>query len=221
MGCNCHDAKRATSPMPGLTLLDRETTPNGGYRYWQASTRTALNAPTLRILAELVIKHRLSNNIPTGGLDEVMTEVEHQICETAPPNTCRDVQGQVIASGVNMSMEDIKRGAATLWDWFKSGGMKKVDKPLAEERARVCSSCFANKEPEGCTSCASAKLREWVEDIVGGDATAHDGFLKACAFCSCQLKAKVWIPLDVLLRHTPAEQLARLPDYCWMRKEQV
>lgn len=206
--------------MPGLTLLDRETTPNGGYTYWEARTRTRITGPTLRQLAELVIKNRSGNNVLTGGVDEVMVECENQICETAPPNTCRDVQGQVISAGIGLSFEDVKRGTATLVDWFFHG-KKKADKPLAEERARICSSCFANKDAEGCSSCSGGALREIADKIVGGDSTAHDGFLKACSFCGCSTRAKIWLPLDVLLRHTETEQLARLPDYCWMRKEQV
>lgn len=201
-----------------LTMLDRETTPNGGYSFFQTETRTRLIAPTLRQLAESVVTHRKSNGLTAGSLDEVMLECEGQICSTAPPGTCRDVQGQVVMAGVNLSLEDVKRGTATLFDWFLHG-KKKVAKPLAEERARVCSSCFANKEPEGCTPCASGALREIADKIVGGDSTAHDGFLKSCAFCSCVLRAKVWLPVDVLRRHTAADQFERLPEYCWIKKE--
>lgn len=201
-----------------LTMLDRETVPNGGYSYLQTETRTRLTAPTLRLTAETVITHRQNNGLPVGSLDEVMIEIENQICATAPPGTCRDVQGQVVMAGVNLSLEDVKRGTATLVDWFLHG-KKKVEKPLAEERARICSSCYANKDPEGCGSCAAGALREIADKIVGGDSTAHDGFLKSCAYCSCVLKAKVWLPVDVIRRHTPSEQQARLPEYCWIRKE--
>lgn len=219
MGCVCKTVKRELRRSNSmLTMLDRETTPNGGYSFLQAETRTRLTAPTLRHLAEIVITHRQSNGITAGSIEAVMVECEGQICATAPPGTCRDVQGQVVMAGVNLSMEDVRRGTATLVDWFLHG-KRKVDKPLAEERARICSSCFANKEPEGCTSCASGALREIADKIVNGDSTAHDGFLKSCAFCSCVLRAKVWLPVDVLRRHTPDEQKARLPEYCWIKKE--
>lgn len=221
MGCGCKTVKRELRRSNYmLTMLDRETVPNGGYSFLQAETRTRLTAATLRHLAETVITHRQSNSLPTGSVEAVMVECENQICATAPPGTCRDVQGQVISAGINLSFEDVKRGTATLVDWFLHG-KQKVAKPLAEERARICSSCFANKEPEGCSSCSGSALREIADKIVGGDSTAHDGFLKACAFCSCQLRAKIWLPLEVLLRHTPDEQKARLPEYCWIKKESL
>lgn len=201
-----------------MTLLDRETMPPGGYTYFQADTNTRITSPTLRELGEAVIRHRQSNNIPTGNLDAVMLECENQLCATSPPGICRDVQGQLIANGVNLTLEDVKRGTATLVDWFLHG-REKVDRNVATQRAKTCASCYANKDPVGCGSCSANVLREIADKIVGGDSTDYDGFLKACAICGCQTRAKIWLPLNLLRRHMPEDQVARFPAHCWLLTE--
>lgn len=221
MGCLCKRlARRRNAPMPvaNMTLLDPETMPPGGYQYYEKATNTRITSPTLRQLAETVIRHRQANSVTTGDLDIVMVECQNQICSTAPPGVCRDVQGQLVAAGVNLSVNDVISGTRTLWDWWW-GGKQKVDKQKATERAKICASCFANRDPVGCSSCTSSALREFVDKIVGTDATDYDSFLKACAICGCQTRAKVWLPLDLLRKHTSAEKMSRFPEHCWLVNE--
>lgn len=201
-----------------LTMLDRETTPNGGYSYLQSETRTRLTAPTLRLTAETVIKHRQANGIAAGSMDEVMLEIEGQICATAPPGTCRDVQGQVVMSGVNLSLAQVMQGTATLLDWF-SQGREKVSQEIADQRSQTCASCYANKDPDGCGACAGQGLRELADKIVGGKSTRYDSYLKACAICGCSVRAKLWLPIELIRKHTLDEQRDRFPEHCWVKKE--
>lgn len=205
-----------------LSLVDRGTVPPGGVSYWQKETRTRLTAPSIWYCAELVIKHRVANELPTSSDREaVMAEIEAQLCQTLPPGICRDPQGVLKMSGKDSTLETITRGAATLTDWFVFGGRKKVPMEQATERARTCGNCFANKAPQGCTPCNHSFIQGLAAAIVGNDSTPHDHALKACAFCGCLLKQKIWLPLDVLLKHTPAEELAEMPAECWMKAEQV
>jgi hypothetical protein len=202
-----------------LSLLDRHTTPHGGFTFRETRTRTTLTAPTLWYCAEAVIKHRKSNNLPFTDMETTMKEIEEQLCAQAPPNTCRDAEGQVKMTGSALTFDTITRGAATLLDFFVKNGRKKVSMEQATERARVCGNCFANKKPEGCTSCASGWLRELANQITGGEDTPHDAVLHSCSYCGCLLRSKIWMPLDVLQAHTPAEEFAALPEFCWQKKE--
>lgn len=205
-----------------LTLIDRNTVPPGGVSFWQAETRTRLTAPSVWYCAELVIKHRVANGLPTSpDRETVMLEIEDQLCKTMPPNVCRDPQGVVKVSGKDSTLATIIRGAETLGDFFFRRGRPRVTIEQATERARVCGNCFANKKPEGCTPCNSAFIQDLIVKMVGGEAsTPHDNHLHACAYCGCLLRAKVHVKLDVLLDHTPPEQLAEMPDFCWLKTEQ-
>lgn len=202
-----------------LQLVDLHTVPNGGFQFWEARTRTRLTAQTAHYLADLIIRHRKANELPYGSIEETLAELQEQICASAPPKTCRDPSGQEKLNGVALSFESITRGAATLWDFFTKYGRKRVEKDVATERARICGNCFANRQPEGCTACASNWLRELSEKFVGGSETPHDAAIHSCAFCGCQLRSLIWMPIEVLKDHTPASELEALPDHCWKKKE--
>lgn len=222
MGCRCNSVKKSASTKPpmSLTMLDRHTEPQGGYRYSQiiGDRKHTFSAPTLEILTEIVYKYRLANGVPVASEPALMIEIEDQLCHLAPAGTCRDVKGQVIMSGRTLTIQDVMRGTQVLFDWFLNG-KQKVAQELADNRARTCSTCYANVEPAGCSSCSQGKLRELAEKVVGGDSTPHDQYLKSCAYCACQLRAKIWLPVDVLRRHTPEEELKRMPEHCWLVKE--
>lgn len=205
------------------TLLDRHTVPHGGFRFWVKESRTSITSATLWYCAEAVLKHRRANELPgkDQDMETTMSEIEAQLCESAPPETCRDKEGAVKMHGTAMSFDTITRGAETLLDFFVKDGRKKVSKEIADERARVCGNCFANKNPEGCTSCAGSWLRELANQITGGEDTAHDAVLKSCAFCGCLLRSKVWIPLNTLLAHTPEAEFNSLPETCWQKIEKA
>lgn len=226
MGCGCSkkqprptiEQQSLAAPM-SLSLVDRHTVPNGGFTFYEARTRTRLTAPTAHYLADLIIRHRKANEIPCGTIDETLVELEDQICLQAPPGTCRDKEGVVKMNGTVLNFDTITRGAATLWDWFTKHGRKRVDKQTATERARICGNCFANRRPEGCTSCASGWLRELSEKFVGGEETPHDPLIHSCSFCGCQLRSLIWMPIEVLRDHTPQSEKENLPDFCWKRRE--
>lgn len=221
MGCGCKTLIQTyddTELMP-RTLLDPGTVPPGGFQFFNEATRTRITSPTLEQLAEMLMQHRRANNQENKTHGDTMVEIQDQLCATAPPGVCRDVQGQVIMSGKTLTFEDIKRGGLTLLDWFVNGGRKRVATPLAEERSKTCAGCFANVDPVGCSSCAATALREITEGITGGDKTAYDDYLKSCGFCGCTLKSKVWLPVELLRKRTPSEEYQRLPAHCWIRTE--
>lgn len=215
-----------------LTLLDQHTGPPGGFRYFESATRTWLDAATLLDLTRAVITHRTSNGLPNKSEEETSAEIQDQLCRNMPPSICRDVNGVVKMSGVSISLDAVKRGAATLADFILHGS-EKVSYEDANRRARICAGCYANIDASGanCTTCAKAGFKSAVEAafrlasdavanaIVHPQDTEYDGYLKVCAVCACPTRYKVWVPLETIKAHTPPEQWEQLPDFCWMRTD--
>jgi hypothetical protein len=58
-----------------------------------------------------------------------------------------------------------------------------------------------------------------VNRVRGDRRTTLDDKLHSCCLCGCQLSAKIWVPLDILLAHSPAAQIERFETktpWCWM-----
>lgn len=202
----------------GFTLINRSITPPGGYRYFVESTRYSVTAPSLELLVKWVRKHLVENELPVPPDPVLELAIQAQMCRMSPPGVCRDAEGVAKMTGRSLTLDQVIKGTNTLADWFLNYSAQKVAQGEADERSRVCASCFANVKPDGCTNCASAWMRAAVDKIVGGNPTAHDGELKACYFCGCQLRALVWMPMELLQKHTTTEENTELPDHCWKKK---
>jgi hypothetical protein len=60
-------------------------------------------------------------------------------------------------------------------------------------------------------------LKEAVNVVVGGAATAYDSQLQSCKVCGCSLKAKIHLPLDILRDNLTDAQMNALPQACWLK----
>lgn len=196
-----------------LALNDVNTVPPGGYRFYISETNTWFAGSSVHGLCQSVARHRSANGLPGISEDALSDLIQDQLCRQLPPGICFDRQRGKIAPSLTLSA--VKQGTKTIVDWWLHG-KQKVDKAQANERARICATCYANVPPDDCTTCSQSVLREISEAVVNGEETDYDGYLKACAICSCQLRAKVWLPLDILKRNMPSEQRARLPSHCWL-----
>jgi hypothetical protein len=119
-----------------------------------------------------------------------------------------------------LSWDTFRQGTMTLADWILSGG--KASYSEACRRAELCSGCPLNDDPRGCKGCGmGAKIRNLISDVssrVGGlQPTPHDDRLKACVACLCALKAKIYVPLDIIRRNMPEGQKELLWDRCWIK----
>lgn len=203
----------------GLHLIGlKSEVPPGGFRYTQRETATQITAPDWGELVAKVKGHRRANGLPvTPNIEE---EIENQLCEILPPGICmRDGEG--MARGHfpgGLSFEQVKRGTATLVEWFL-GGSQKVSRDEATGRARVCAACHYNQHPSGCSACSQGSLRELVQRIVGGETILGEHLLEACLICGCSLKAKIWLPLEVIQKHTSTEMNGQFPEWCWCKKK--
>lgn len=63
-------------------------------------------------------------------------------------------------------------------------------------------------------------IRLWAEakthlrlTVEGEDKLGH------CEVCNCVLSLKVHVPIQTILNHTPADQKAKFPAFCWISEE--
>ncbi len=113
---------------------------------------------------------------------------------------------------VKVSAGDIGNFIFSMKKWAMTGGVC-VEAEEAERRANICSSCPHNSKAVGCSSCM--QILPKVMGMVGNKTTTHDDVLESCDRCSCSLRAKVWLPMEVVA----GGKVLTLPSSCWMKGE--
>ena len=116
-------------------------------------------------------------------------------------------------------MKNYVAGIMTIADWFGEG-MNPVEPTEANRRALVCASCPLNKfkpAEEHFSGFAHTVIgiRRWLKER--GCRTDLDWKLHVCEACSCPMRVKIWVPLEVLLRRMNPESKAKLHSGCWMK----
>ena len=65
-----------------------------------------------------------------------------------------------------------------------------------------------------------AQIREWV--AIKNDLalkTPYDAKLGTCTACLCDLRTKIWVPLNIVLKVTTPEVREKLHPACWIKME--
>jgi hypothetical protein len=198
-----------------VKVADLSITPPGGWRYRQPETGCEFKAATLPALGRVVRDHRAANNLPPGSpLEEIQAYVCAQLplgsedCTTeADPAELAD-----IALKTQFSMEDVKRFLMAAKDALGQKGL--VDQSEADRRAGICAGCPLNQSVGGCWTCQG--LAEWIFKLIGARITAHASRLRQCGSCGCNIKAKVWLPLDVARK---VSEGYKFPSWCWIKND--
>jgi hypothetical protein len=195
-------------------LLEPNTVPPDGYRYFQPETRTWIRAPDYGNFFVFVRDHRKSNNIPLEPFWE--SHIEDQLCQLLPAGFCKQVDPAERRNVFSrISWEDVVTGTTTIANWAIHG-FKQVDQALADSRADTCSRCYYNVQIGGiCGACQH--LQNFTAKFTNGRRTSSEPFLKACAVCKCSLAVKVWVPIESIEAANP--NLGEFPDFCWIKKE--
>lgn len=129
------------------------------------------------------------------------------------------------------AVEEIKNGisgVAALHDWLGDSGQP-VSKMVAEFRSHRCvtgdngSPCPLNKEPNWWDRIKGV-IADWIkkELEIKNDMNlqvSNEDQINMCAACGCCLRLKVWVPTEHVRKHTTKAQLAKMPAYCWIKKE--
>ena len=115
------------------------------------------------------------------------------------------------------------KGATSPLAWLTSGRAP-VDPRLADKRAFICASCPKNGDGPltgWFTEPAAKAIGEAIEERHKLKMETHyDESLGTCTACFCVLVVKVWEPLDIALKHLPAEARKDLWENCWMKTEE-
>lgn len=109
-----------------------------------------------------------------------------------------------------------------LKEWVNSGGQL-VDQNTANTRAEICAGCHNNLASTEvrktcCGGGAASNAALWVARhmIIQNKTTPMDKQLLVCGLCGCDLKIKVWAPLQALKQ--TKEDANAWPTFCWCKK---
>jgi len=105
---------------------------------------------------------------------------------------------------------------------FLMSGGKTVETEEAIRRSNICMECpFNNGKIRGkCPNCFARKAVSFVfgtrkptdKPKIPFDDNPHTPFLYGCEQCGCDLRVKVWLPLEIL-----RDDKEKYPEWCWMR----
>ena len=223
------------TPKPSLRVKREDVAPPTGWHCFVSETGQRFEALIFSALVDAVAHH-----LSTRGLDpaeaaqrihtttaKVLVAKGHAALVDLPEPPARPVEV------VNRTVAQYASGAkAKMLKWwaespikgllhgrFERGESVFVDQAEADRRALVCATCPKNVIPTG-----KGWLRAWTDDkmleCVMDQRTAYHNQLGVCGACSCELRAAVWWPADILRAVTPKKDIPKFPPAadCWKRE---
>lgn len=203
-----------------LHLPNLTTSPPGEWRYRVPESGQHFHGSNWPELQGKLTAHYNAAGYPLP--DDLFERVEAYICAGAQGYCVEEATGMPPrdATALALTFHVVLQGTRTLASWWIKHGRKHVPQEQADKRAAICAMCIQNQEPQGCTACNNATMKDAVSLIIGKRSTPFDSQLKACLICMCNLKGKVHIPHAPLWDNTPDAQRERLPAHCWLLTEQ-
>lgn len=210
-----------------LRVKNQAETPPGSWRYMVPETQRLIGPkPSLRDLMVEIRNHYRANELlmPT----DIEQRVHSYMCALIPSHLCGHASGLNLiqaAKDAVIVFSTVVQGTMTIGEWFLKGRIQGkeelVSKVQANSRALICASCPYNVTVGGCAPCVAGQMANAIKRVVGNANTDHDHRLNACRLCGCSLKAKVWFPLGLLLKHMTEPQKNSFPEFCWLKLERV
>lgn len=194
-----------------LKLKDKSLTPPGGWRYVQRESGKVITATSFLNLVAEVQQHRMANGYPIQM--DMEQEVDEGVCREIP-EACVERKHEAIPSRLNI--RNVLNFTMTLGESILKGNPK-VDEEEANRRAKICATCPANINADGCGACNLDTINSLITKLTGAMPTRYDDKLESCRYCGCLNKAQVWFPLDILKRHLNPEIAEALPTACWKK----
>ena len=191
-----------------FSYLEGKGVPPGGLTFFDEQSGVEIKGDlTISQAARKVRRAR-----KTGSHPDIVVEIGNSVCQHLAPEQrekyCIDVQRQ-------RTLKEEVFGAVA-WGKIKTKAEASYV-PLSEanRRAQICLHCPLNVHREG-----EAKREKFENDkmkaAVGGRSTSHDARLRSCGVCTCPLKPKVHLALEIARTGYGKRELDQFPHYCWM-----
>lgn len=196
----------------------RNTTPPGGWKFYEHRTRLTLSDHTFSELRDKVIDHRRHKGLEPTDADTVSLEIERQICARLSKRDCT-AEGTTDEwvpiddrAGSTLDLVAILSFSKAALDWLVSGA-ETVPLAEAQRRREICAGCPLNNPASGCKC---GPLYALINAAVPADKRWDD--LHICAACACTLKAKVHLPMSMINESNEGRKLD-FPRWCWQRHD--
>lgn len=211
--------------------------PPGGWMFKQPQTGWSANPHVgFGEVVRQIVEHRRAN--PRFGLATDEASVGQEL-EQFTVNRLRSVRGgeqwlvgdagapvpkamppQRRGGGRAAGVEKVKAGLSLVREWL-GDGLEPVGREEAERRAEICAGCGENQRP-GFGGKMLARAAQAVAALVEAKhemrlGTSRDGELQQCNVCRCDLKLKVWVPLEHVRMGTTEQEMKAFPDVCWVK----
>lgn len=223
----------------GVPLKSRNIFPPGGFSFYQPETGWS-STPHIGFDPTVteIINHRKANprfNLPT---DKETVEIELENYTMARLAAMPGGEAYIIGApgapppprlpprhrpaSVAGAAEWVKNTVAGIGLWAEWFGDSPVSTPLAQRRASICVSCPKHGTQNVFQHFNEAAAKE-ISAIFGALKqrslhTTYDDRLQVCTACDCPMRAKVWVPRDLILKHIRPEAQEKLWENCWIRQ---
>ncbi len=192
----------------------------GGFRWFCEDTKKFVPAigsmPCYTDFIHACKQHCLANRVPIGSQFE--QQIQDQLCRGLDGAWCLENGFPVPHSGGwSFDVHAVTQGTRMLAQKMIAAKARRISSGEACQRAEICIGCAMNQSPVGCTSCNSAALDSAANSLVDPAAKVHDTRLRSCKVSGFSLKAKINVPLDILLENLTESQKNALPDKCWLK----
>lgn len=204
-----------------LAIRCPNSAPSGYWSYKQPISEVSFNRQSLKWLVKDVRIHREAM-IATGHAEpEFDLRADWQ--ERLFHDMCVQAEGLIPCDEVDENGNSLRKwlGLTDVWRWFgsvqrwKSKGKPFVTPEEAERRATICKGCRKNQPVSGCSGCHG--LLGEVSTFLSGMKTLKDDDLHVCTLCSCFLRAKVWLPMEVV--DNEGVDFSTAPANCWQLEQ--
>jgi hypothetical protein len=191
-----------------ITILDKTTTPPGGWHYTEPDTGVKFSGLSYVALVAEIRRHRIAMSLPVGS--EWLPVFEHTLA-LQNPGAKQQEEG---AKQRQLSADDIVKFVTVVKELLSGEELVSVEEQT--RRANICASC-PKKGVVACKYCGW--LTRELTHMLGGRRVprATEIFKHSCMACGCDLTAKTACPLPVLKRVD--EKIGSTPEYapgCWM-----
>ena len=115
----------------------------------------------------------------------------------------------------------IPRGAEVIWNWLGEGGIT-VAQEEAQRRANICLNCPGNNVGGILKESLAEMVKRHIEVKNNlGLRVYGEKSLGECEVCLCQLRLKVWVPIELVKKHMLSdepEKFKSVNPQCWQNE---